>query len=54
VQADLLVHVALQLPAGELGDQYLVLEGTDLQRESIVLKADEFAGDFGDQGSVFL
>ena len=33
VQADLLVHLALQLAAGELGNQHFVLERPDAQRE---------------------
>ena len=49
VQADLLPEPMLQLAAGELGDQHLVFEGADSERELIVLDLENLTGDFGDQ-----
>ena len=40
VQADFLVDLILQAAAGELGNQYLVLERADAEREHVVVQCD--------------
>jgi hypothetical protein len=40
VQTDRFAHVRLQLTAGELGDQHLVLEGIDLKYRLVVVDSD--------------
>ena len=52
-QADLGLHLALQPPPRELGNQHFVLEGPDFQGRQVVLQSGKLAGDFGDHCNTF-
>jgi hypothetical protein len=54
VQANLLAQPGLQLPSRKLGNQHLVLEGVDAQREHVLVELHKLAGDLGDQGCELL
>ena len=51
VQADFLADLALQLAAAELGDENLVLERADAERDDVLFQGDQLAGDLGNQGA---